>query len=71
MGRSNWTNIEIGAGECKVPRLFGPRARGNLQRFIGDFVSENLFFRLVEAVGGGGAQQRLGMPQLLLIYRSR
>ena len=48
MGRSNWAKIEIGAGECKIPRLFGPRGRRSLQRFIGDFVSENLFFRPVE-----------------------
>src|SRR5450631_1612010 len=26
--KSNWTNIEISAGECQVPSLFAPDARG-------------------------------------------
>jgi hypothetical protein len=49
-GRSSkWAKIEIGAGECKVPSLFAPDARGSLQRLIGDFIREHFFCGLVES----------------------
>src|SRR5450631_3094020 len=41
----------------KVRAVFR-RARRSFQRLVGDFVSENLFFRPFESDGGGGVQQR-------------
>src|SRR5450631_131397 len=52
MGSSNWAIMEKSANKCVVSRFFAPRARRSLQRLIGDFVSEHLFFGLVESYGG-------------------
>ena len=57
MGPSNWAKIEIGAGECNVPSLFAPDARGSLQRFVGDFVSQDFIFRPVDSDRGGVAHR--------------
>jgi hypothetical protein len=48
---SNWAKMEISADKCVVRRLFAPHARRSLQRFIGDVVSEDIFFSLVESDG--------------------
>ena len=57
MGRSNWANIEISAGKCKVPSLFVADARRSLQCFVGDFVSQDFFFRPVDSDRGGVAHR--------------
>ena len=58
MGSSNWAIMEKSADKCVVPRLLAPRASRSFQRFIGDFVSEDLFFRPVASDGDGVAHSR-------------